>query len=81
LSKVLRDYLANKWHQPAAALSVDEILAKLKAAKVDEKHISQLKFILEQSDLVCFAGANRDTAGMQADLSQTQDIITHLESL
>ena len=79
LSKVLRDYLANKWHQPAAALSVDEILAKLKAAKVDEKHISQLKFILEQSDLVCFAGANRDTAGMQADLSQTQDIITHLE--
>jgi len=79
LSKVLRDYLANKWHQPAAALSVVEILAKLKAAKVDEKRISQLKFILEQSDLVCFAGGNRDIAGMQADLSQTQEIITHLE--
>lgn len=79
LSKVLRDYLANKWHQPAAALSVGEILAKLKAAKVDEKYISQLKSILEQSDLVCFAGANRDTTGMQADLSQTQEIITRLE--
>ena len=79
LSKVLRDYLANKWHQPSAALSGVEILAKLKAVKVDEKYILQLKSILEQSDLVCFAGANRDTAGMRADLSQTQELITHLE--
>ena len=30
LSKVLRDYLANKWHQPSAAMSVEEILSRLK---------------------------------------------------
>ena len=79
LSKVLRDYLANKWHKPAAALSVEEILGNLKTAKVEEKHIAQVKIILEQSDLVCFAGANRDAAQMRADLSQTQDLIAHLE--
>ncbi|MBF0570270.1 MAG: protein BatD [Candidatus Omnitrophica bacterium] len=79
LSKVLRDYLANKWHQPSAALSVDEILRQLKTAKLDDAHIARLKTILEQSDLVCFAGASRDAGQMRADLSQAKDLITHLE--
>ena len=79
LSKVLRDYLANKWHQPSAALGMEEILRNLKTAKLDETRIAQVKSILEQSDLVCFAGANRDAAQMRADLSQAQDLIAHLE--
>jgi uncharacterized protein (DUF2267 family) len=79
LSKVLRDYLANKWHQPSAALSMDEILRNLKKAKVNEQHIAQVKAILEQSDLVCFAGASRDALQMRADLAQTQNLIAHLE--
>ena len=79
LSKVLRDYLANKWHQPSAALSVEEILRNLKTAKLDETRIAQVKSILEQADLVCFAGANRDAAQMRADLSQAQGLIAHLE--
>jgi hypothetical protein len=79
LSKVLRDYLANKWHKPAAALSVEEILGDLKKARVDEKHIAQLKGLLEQADLVCFAGADRDASQMRADLFQTENLITRLE--
>jgi BatD DUF11 like domain len=79
ISKVLREYLANKWHQSPAALSVEEILSQLKAAKLDESHIAQVKAILEQTDLVCFAGANRDVAQMRADLSTTQNLIDHLE--
>ena len=79
LSKVLRDYLANKWHQPSAALSVEVILGNLKTAKIDEAHIAQLKTLLEQADLVCFAGTERSSADMHADLSQAQDVIAHLE--
>ena len=62
LSKVLRDYLANKWHQSSAALSVEAILGNLKKAKIDEVHITQVKTILEQADLVCFAGSSADSA-------------------
>lgn len=79
LSKVLRDYLANKWYQSSAALSVEEILSRLKTAKLDEAHIIQLKTLLEQADLVCFAGAERSSTHMRADLSQAQDLIAHLE--
>ena len=79
LSKALRDYLANKWHQPPAALSIGEILSRLKTAKVDEKQIAQVKTLLEQSDLVCFAGASFDPDKMRSDLSQTRDLIAHLE--
>ncbi len=79
LSKVLRDYLANKWHQSSAALSVEGILSRLKTAQLDESRMAQVKTILEQSDLVCFAGAIRDAAQMRADLSQAQDLIAHLE--
>ncbi len=79
LSKVLRDYLANKWHQSSAALSVKEISGNLKTAKMDEALISRVKTILEQSDLVCFAGVDRDAAQMRADLSGAQDLIAHLE--
>jgi hypothetical protein len=79
LSKVLRDYLANKWHQSSAALSVEEILSHLKSNKMDEAQIAQIKTLLEQVDLVCFAGAERSATNMRADLSQTQDLIAHLE--
>jgi len=79
ISKVLRDYLANKWHESAAALSVDEIIIHLKQSKMDEAHITQIKTILEQSDLVCFAGATFEANKMRADLAQTQDLIGHLE--
>ena len=79
LSKVLRDYLANKWHQSSAALSVEQIAAKLKAVQLDETRLTQVKTILEQADLVCFAGADRDAAQMRADLSQTRDVIAYLE--
>jgi hypothetical protein len=79
LSKVLRDYLANKWHQPSAALSVEEILRNLKKAKLDETRIAQVKSLLEQADLVCFAGANRDAGQMQSDLSLTQSLINYLQ--
>jgi len=79
LSKVLRDFLANKWHQPSAALSMNEILTRLKSGKVDEAYIAQVKTILEQCDLVCFAGATFDSGKMHKDLSQTQDLIVHLE--
>ena len=58
--------MANKWHQPSAALSLDEILIRLKTAKLGENHITQVKTLLEQSDLVCFAGANRNSSQMRA---------------
>ncbi len=79
LSKVLRDYLANKWHQPSAALGMEEILRNLKTVKLDKTRIAQVKSILQQADLVCFAGANRDAAQMRADLSHAQGLIAHLE--
>jgi len=79
LSKVLRDYLANKWHQSSAALSVAEILKHLKTAKLDEAHIAQIKTLLEQADLVCFAGAARDASQMQSDLALTESLINHLQ--
>ena len=79
LSKVLRDYLANKWHQSSAALSVEEILGNLKTAKMDEALIAQVKSILEQADLVCFAGSSADSNKMRVDLSQTRDLIAHFE--
>ncbi len=79
LSKVLRDYLANKWHQSSAALSIEAIVKHLKTAKAEETLISQVKTLLEQSDMVCFAGASADSNKMRADLSQTRDLIAHLE--
>jgi hypothetical protein len=79
LSKALRDYLANKWHQPSAALSVEVILRNLKIAKIDEAHIAQIKTLLEQADLVCFAGTERSSTNMQSDLSLTQSLINHLQ--
>lgn len=79
ISKVLRDYLANKWHQSSAALSVGEIVSQLKAAKLDEAHIARIKTLLEQADLVCFAGTGRSEAHMRTDLSQAQESIAHLE--
>jgi len=79
ISKVLRDYLANKWHRSSAALSTGEIVRNLKTAQLDEALIGQIKSILEQSDLVCFAGATADANKMRTDLSQTQGLIVHLE--
>jgi hypothetical protein len=79
LSKVLRDYLANKWHQTSAALSTNEILSHLKASKLDEAHIEQIKTILERSDLVCFAGATFESEKMRTDLSHAQNLIAQLE--
>jgi hypothetical protein len=79
LSKVLHDYLANKWHQSSAALNLEEILSHLKTGNLDETRLTQVKTLLEQADLVCFAGAHRDAVQMRADLSQIQDLITHLE--
>ena len=49
ITKVLRDYFANKWHQSSAALSMDVILKRLKTAKANEALIAQLKTLLEQS--------------------------------
>lgn len=79
LSKVLRDYLANKLNLSSAALSVEGIINRLKTTKLDEARITLLKSILEQSDLVCFAGGHRDAVGMRADLSGAQDLILHFE--
>jgi hypothetical protein len=79
LSKALRDYLANKWHQSSAALSVNDILARLKSAGISQALIDQVRTMLEYADLVCFAGASADSAKMQQDLSQTRDLIAHLE--
>jgi hypothetical protein len=79
LSKVLRDYLANKSNLPSATLSMDVIINQLKTTKLDEGHITLLKNILEQSDLVCFAGAYRDAAQMKTDLSSAQNLIAHFE--
>jgi len=79
LSKTLHDYLANKWHQYSTALSTEEIVNRLKAAKVDDIHIGQVRSILEQADLVCFAGATVDPQKMHADLSKVQELITHFE--
>jgi hypothetical protein len=79
LSKVLRDYLANKWHQSSAALSIEAIVSQLKKARLDDMHMGQVKTILEQADLVCFAGAKRDVAQMQSDLVLTQSLINYLE--
>ena len=79
LSKVLRDYLANKWHQSSASLSVEEILRQLKSVPIDETHMAQVKTILNTSDLVCFAGASRDTNQMQSDLSLIQKLLNYLQ--
>lgn len=79
LSKALRDYLANKWHQSSAALSVEEILVNLKTAKIDETLMAKVKTLLEQCDMVCFAGTTFDSDKMRADLSQARDLIAHLE--
>ena len=79
LSKILRDYLANKWHQTSAALSIEEILIRLRTAKLDEPIIAHIKNLLEQSDLVCFAGGTVDSNKMRADLSQAQNVIVQLE--
>ena len=81
LSKVLRDYLANKWDQPSASLSVEEIIKRLKKIQMDEGHIGQVKSILEQSDLVCFAGVNRDASQMKSDLMLTQNLIKDWDSI
>ncbi len=79
ISKVLKDYLANKWHLSSPALSVMEITGHLAEAKIDQTLIDQIKSLLEAADLVCFAGASRDMTQMRADLAQTQDIIARLE--
>ena len=79
LSKVLRDYFANKWHQSSAALSVQKILSRLKIAKLDETRMAQVKTLFEQADLVCFAGVQRSSTDMRTDLSQAQELIAHFE--
>ncbi len=79
ISKILRDYLANKWHHSSAALNMDEILSRLKAAECHEARIAELKAILEQADLACFAGAIVDPEKMRTHLAETQDLIVYLE--
>jgi hypothetical protein len=79
LSKVLRDYLANKLNRSSAALSVDVITGQLKTTKLDAARISVLKNLLEQADLVCFAGTERGPADMRADLSSAKDLIAGFE--
>ncbi len=79
LSKVLRDYLANKWHQTSAALSVGEISGRLRSAGIDDTTVVQVKTLLEQCDMVCFAGGSSDQSMMQRDLSRAQELITRLE--
>jgi hypothetical protein len=79
LSKTLREYLANKWHLSSASLSVEEIIGKLRSAKIDETYITQVKDMLNTSDLVCFASAHREANQMQSDLALTQSIINYLE--
>lgn len=79
ISRVLREYLANKWHYSSAALSIDEISNRLKKFQLDEKLLSQVKELLETSDFVCFAGASRDKEQMLADLSLTKELIPLLE--
>jgi BatD DUF11 like domain len=79
LSKVLRDYLANKWHRSSSALSIDEIISQLKDVELEQTYITRVKTLLEQADLVCFAGAERSSTNMRADLSQTKDLIACLE--
>jgi len=79
ISKVLRDYLANKWHQNAAALTIEAIIKHLRTIQSDESSIEQVKSILEQSDLVCFAGGSADANRMRSDLSQAEGLITRFE--
>lgn len=79
LSKSLRDYLANKLDRSKAALSVNDISNHLKTIPLDEAHITQLATLLEQSDLVCFAGAAVGPDKMRADLTQAQGLVTYLE--
>ncbi len=79
ISKVLRDYLANKLNRPPAALSVDVIINQLKAANIDQDRITKLKSLLEEADLVCFAGTERSTADMRSDLSIANDLLLFFE--
>jgi len=81
VSKVLRDYLANKWHQSSAALSIGEIISGLRSSKADETHIAKVRAVLEQADLVCFAGAAVDPNKMRADLSDVHGLIAYFEKL
>ena len=58
---------------------VEVILGNLKKAKLDEIRIAQIKSILEQADLVCFAGSCVGSDKMRADLSQAQGLIAYFE--
>jgi len=80
ISRALREYLANKWDQPST-LGKDEILAQLKSAQVNEILITQMRILIEQSDLVCFAGAPVDAIKMRADMAKTQELIADLEKV
>jgi hypothetical protein len=79
LSKILRDYLADKWNQPAAALNSEEILNRLKTAQFDEVNRERVKTVLDHSDMVCFAGAPSDAGQIRIDLSEARDLIARFE--
>ena len=79
LAKALRDYLADQWHKPSAAITVEMITQEFKVQNIDASYVTQIKSILEQCDLVCFAGTRRDMSQMQNDLTQVQQLIAFFE--
>ncbi|MBF0511342.1 MAG: protein BatD [Candidatus Omnitrophica bacterium] len=79
ISKTVYDYLANKWHMSPAALTATEISKRLKEAGIDEASMAEAKALLERSDLVCFAGVNRDASQMRDDLIKARALIDRFE--
>ena len=86
LSKVLHDYLANKWHQSSSRIKCQEaILSRLKTEpRLDEAHLAQIKTILD-TKLIWFVSPGCYALRLRIRCRQispkAQDLIAHLEKI
>ncbi len=79
VNKTLRNFLADKLHQPVGSITLESIESRLTAAGVEVEIQKVLKDIFDRCDHVRFAGGSMDESAMKSDLQKVQELISYLD--
>jgi hypothetical protein len=77
--KTLREYLGDKFHLPAAGITVDVVEQILKPKGVDERILKRVRGIFEDCDLVRYAPSEFDRTRMEKIFRDVQEVIDYFE--
>lgn len=77
--RTLREYLADKFHRPAAGLTFESIRPVLESWSVRPEDVQAVRSILEECDMARYAALTADSQKMAQVLRQLEQVIDHIE--